>query len=46
MKKIYETPDCWIYKFELEDVITTSDILINGGDGDNPDDIDFGDNFL
>lgn len=45
MKKKYETPESRVYKLELEDVITTSDILINGGDGDNPDDIDFGEVF-
>ncbi len=40
MKKRYETPECQIEKLALEDVIRTS--LINGGEGDNSEDVDFG----
>lgn len=44
MKMIYETPECWIYEFARNDIVTTSTTieggLINGGENDNPDDLD------
>ena len=45
MKNKFEAPELELIVFSVEDVVTASTGLINGGAGDNPDNKSFGDLF-